>query len=246
MAKSEFILKAERRAKRLMRKAERSADAHVEPWHEMRREQEFEAVAGSVARQRALIGATGNPERSDAGPKRVEQSRSIPDPSMTDAEFLYQKRREQDRSERLGVKPRLDIGKVQAQENAMSRMGALCFIRPPKRQDHHERAAEQFKTLYEARYGLAGGSMDPSRIQVDTSPIAHDSGMAAKIDRTSAIKAAEDYLGPDMFRELVRVIILESPVGEGLTSRPAQRAADRLLDILDLLAEFWGAKSKAA
>lgn len=185
-------------------------------------------------------------QRGKALNKILIQNRMVPDPSMSDSEFLHQKRREQDRSERLGVKPRLDIGKVLAQENAMSRIGALCFIRPPRRQDYHERAAEQFKTLYEARYGLAGGSMDPSRIQVDTSPIAHDSGMAAKIDRTSAIKAAEDYLGPDMFRELVRVIILESPVGEGLTSRPAQRATERFLGILDLLAEFWGAKSRAA
>jgi hypothetical protein len=174
------------------------------------------------------------------------QNRLIPDPSMSDAEFLFQHNRERERADSIGVKPNLNIGRVWASENAMSRIGALCFIRPPRRQDHHERAAEQFKSLYEARYGLAGGSMDPSRVQVDRSPIAHDSGMAAKIDRTSAIKDAETYLGHDDFNELVRVIVLESPVGEGLTSRPAQRAAERLLHILDLLAELWGAKSRAA
>src|SRR4051812_32765325 len=72
--------------------------------------------------------------------------------------------------------------RVTVEENAMTRIGALCFIR--RRQPHHERAAEEFKSLYEARYGGNGGAMDPSRVQVDTSPIAHDSGMAAKIDRT--------------------------------------------------------------
>lgn len=180
------------------------------------------------------------------GNKLHISNRLIPDPSMSDAEFLHQHASERERADRAGVKPNLNIGKVWASENTVSRIGALAFIRPPKRQDHHERAAERFKSLYEARYGATGGAMDPSRIQVDTSAMAHDSGMASKIDRTAAIKDAEDHLGKPMFNELVRVIVLESPVGEGLTSRPAQRAADNLLDILDILAEFWGAKSRAA
>lgn len=178
----------------------------------------------------------------------------VPDPSMSDSEFLHQKRREQDRSERLGVKPRLDIGKVLAQENAMSRIGALCFIRPPKRQDHHERAAEQFKTLYEARYGLAGGSMDPSRIQVDTSPIAHDSGMAAKIDRTWKLRQAETDLGKPTFDRLIALCVLCIPCGEGAPTMPSGRPNDRwvrqsvetALDDLDRLSAIWGFKAKAA
>ena len=168
----------------------------------------------------------------------------VPDPSMSDAEFLHQRRREQDRAERLGVLPRLDIGKVRVDENAMARIGGLCFIR--RRLPYQEMVAEDFKTFYEALYGTQGGGMDPSREPVDTSPIAHDSGMAAKIDRSRKIRDLERDLPKSDFRELVRVIVLGAPAGEGLSWRRRQKAVDDLLRILDTVAALWGRKSKAA
>lgn len=166
---------------------------------------------------------------------RMTQNRLVPDPSMTDSEFYAQ---------RAANPTKPQLGKVWVEENAMTRIGALVFIR--RRLRHHEEAAERFKNLYEARYGSGNPAMDPSRVQVDTSPIAHDSGMAGKIDRTWQIKDAEDKLGKSSFDRLVACIVLCIPAGEGLSSRPRQRNVDQLLDDLDSLSTLWGYRSRAA
>lgn len=172
------------------------------------------------------------------------RSRLVPDPLMTDAEYLYQKNRERDRAEREGREPRLSIGKVWVKENALSRIGALCFIR--KREAHHEAVAERFKSLYEARYGAGNPVMDPGRVQVDTSPIAHDSGMAAKIDRTADLKRAEDALGKAAFDRLVALLVLEIPAGEGMHWRKRSLSVDEVLSDIDQLAAIWGYAKRAA
>lgn len=172
------------------------------------------------------------------------QNRLVPDPSMTDAEFLHQKNLERERAETLGVDPKLSIGKVWVTENAIERMGALCFIR--RREHHHEAAAEQFKALYEARYGTGNPALDTSRVIVDSSPIAHDSGMAAKIDRTWRLAQAESELGKAAFNRLVALLVLCIPAGEGLTSRPRQRSVDAVLFDLDRLSAVWGLAKRAA
>lgn len=175
---------------------------------------------------------------------RIIQNRLVPDPSMSDAEFLHQKNQERDRAEALGIEPRLSIGRVWVQENAVERMGALCFIR--RRERHHEAAAEQFKALYEARYGAGNPAMDASRVVVDTSPQAHDSGMAAKIDRTWQLRQAEEGLGKSAFNRLVALLVLHIPAGEGLSSRPRQRTIDMVLSDLDQLSSIWGYARRAA
>lgn len=176
---------------------------------------------------------------------RIEiRNRLVPDPMMTDAEYLHQKNVERERAEAMGREPRLSIGKVWVQENATARIGALCFIR--RKEAHHEMAAERFKSLYEARYGAGNGSMDPGRVQVDTSPIAHDSGMAAKIDRTIDLRDAETQLGKPAFDRLVALLVLCIPAGEGLSSRPRQRAVDAVLVDLDNLATVWRLMKRAA
>lgn len=162
---------------------------------------------------------------------------------MTDSEFYHQQAQEREDAERLGRDPRLTIGKVWVQENAMERIGALCFIR--RREAHHEMAAERFKALYEARYGIGNPALDASRVVVDTSPIAHDSGMAAKIDNTWRLKQAEDYDKP-MFNRLVALLVLCEPAGDGLSSRPRQRNVDLVLNDLDRLSTLWGLVKRAA
>jgi len=170
---------------------------------------------------------------------------------MTDAEFLHQKNVERERAEAAGQEPRLSIGRVWVQENAVERIGALCFIR--RREQHHEAAAEQFKALYEARYGAGNPALDASRVIVDTSPIAHDSGMAAKIDRTWRLEQAEQY-DKAMFNRLVALLVLCIPVSDyapkassGRTNdrRVRQLTDDALFD-LDRLAELWGLSRRAA
>lgn len=175
---------------------------------------------------------------------REIRNRLVPDPSMTDSEYLHQKNLERERAEATGKEPRLTIGKVWVEENAITRIGALVFIR--RREAHHELAAERFKSLYEARYGAGNPSMDPGRIQVDTSPIAHDSGMAAKLDNTWQLDVARATMGKEAFDRLVALLVLEIPVGNGLTSRPRQRSIDRVLADLDALSGIWKLSARVA
>lgn len=142
--------------------------------------------------------------------------------------------------------------RVTVEENAMTRIGALVFIR--RREKHHERAAEEFKSLYEARYGGQGGAMDPSRVQVDTSPIAHDSGMAGKIDRTVKLEMAIQALPKPSLDRLVACLILgvtcedqsdTMPSGKA-NMRQAGRCVDETLDALDTLSTIWGYRTRAA
>jgi hypothetical protein len=142
--------------------------------------------------------------------------------------------------------------RVTVEENAMTRIGALCFIR--KREDHHERAAAEFKSLYEARYGGQGGAMDPSRVQVDTSPIAHDAGMAGKIDRTVkleiALKAMDKLTKDRLIACLVLGVSCEDqsdtlPSGRA-NMRQSGRCVEETLAALDELATMWGYRTRAA
>lgn len=156
---------------------------------------------------------------------------------MTDAEYLYQKNRERDRAESMGTEPRLSLGKVWVQENAITRMGALCFIR--KREPHHEQVAERFKNHYERAFGAGNPGSDPSRVQVDTSKVAHDSGIVSKIEHASKIHQAEKALGKEAFDRLVAVIILEIPAGDGLHWRSRSGMVDLVLSDLDALSVVW-------
>jgi hypothetical protein len=142
--------------------------------------------------------------------------------------------------------------RVSVEENAMTRIGALCFIR--KREDHHERAAAEFKSLYEARYGGQGGAMDPSRVQVDTSPIAHDAGMAGKIDRTIKLEVALKAMDKLTKDRLVACLILGVSCEDQSATLPSGRAnrrhssrcVEETLAALDWLATQWGYRTRAA
>jgi hypothetical protein len=142
--------------------------------------------------------------------------------------------------------------RVSVEENAMTRIGALCFIR--KREDHHERAAAEFKSLYEARYGGQGGAMDPSRVQVDTSPIAHDAGMAGKIDRTVKLELALKAMDKLTKDRLIACIVLGVSCDEQADKMPSKQPNQRqvgqcvmqTLEALDWLATLWGYRTRAA
>lgn len=133
--------------------------------------------------------------------------------------------------------------KITVASNAMSRIGALCFIR--RREPHHEKAAERFKALCEARYEIGGGAIDPSRTPVDSSIVAHDAGMAARLDRTSewadlARPEAKGGLGGERMERLVFLIVLGVPAGQGATRRPQVRAIQQALDDVNRLSELFG------
>jgi len=170
-------------------------------------------------------------------------SRLVPDPSMTDAEYYAQRQANP-------TKPQ--IGKVWVEENPVTRMGALAFIR--KRLHHHEIAAERFKTDYEALFGSGVPALDNARPVVDRSPVAHDSGMAAKIDRGASLLAAMKYLGADGRDRIIACVVLAIPCEDAAARLPSgepnrrhvKREVDALLDALDSLSTFWGYRSRAA
>lgn len=208
-------------------------------------------VRASVARQRRLTGATGTPERQTSILKAVA-SRKVDNPDLTPGEHQAQWEREVEAARRQSRQPDFDAVKIWASENILNRIGALAFVR--KRQHHHELAAERLKALYEARYGMVGGAIDPSIEPVDTSSRAHDAGMAARIDRTIAIEDAETRMGPEPFRRLVAHIVLAVPCEQFADTMPGgkpnyrqvQKRVDLLLADLDALASIWGVLPRAA
>ena len=110
-----------------------------------------ELVERSVSERRKMWRSTGEPEGEVKPlPKKID-NRLVPDPLMTDSEFLHQRQSNP-------TKP--NIGRVWVQENAITRIGALCFIR--RRLHHHEMAAERFKGIYESCYGSGTPAVDPS------------------------------------------------------------------------------------
>lgn len=208
-------------------------------------------VRESVASQRRLTNASGTPESVTTIPK-VVAGRKVENPELTPGEHQAQWEREVEAARRQGRQPNFDAVKIWASENILNRIGALAYIR--KRQHHHELAAERLKALYEARYGMVGGAIDPSIEPVDTSSRAHDAGMAARIDRTIAIEDAETRMGAEPFRRLVTHIVLAVPCEQFADIMPSgkpnyrqvQKLVDRLLNDLDALADIWGVLPKAA
>lgn len=163
----------------------------------------------------------------------VRQHRQVPDPSMSDAEYLHQR----------SIAPhKPDIGKVWVQENPVTRIGALVFIR--QRSKHHERAAEAFKNDYEALYGSGSPGIDPSRQQVDTSTIGDDKGMVARLDRGKRLGDARELLGKDGFDALVACIVLGIPAGEGEHWRQRKDNVAAVLEALTRLAVAWGFQTR--
>lgn len=144
---------------------------------------------------------------------------------------------------------RLEQRKTTVTSNAMTRIGALCFIRPaPKgsRMPHHERAAEWFKSTYEACYGSGAPAVDPSKEPVDTSLTAHDAGMAEAIDRARELRDVETSLGKPRYDRLVALLVLGIPAGEGLHWRLRKEAVAQVLADLDQLAQARNFMAEAA
>ena len=146
---------------------------------------------------------------------------------------------------------------VVVQANASVRLGAMCYVRaakptdkpdlPNRRYPHHERTAERFKSEYEALFGAGVPALDNSRPVVDRSPVAHDSGMAAKIDRAASIKAAMAFLGAADRDKLIAWLVLCMPLDDLADTMPSgqrnQRQITALvtdrLAVLDRLAMHW-------
>ena len=173
---------------------------------------------------------------------KVIANRRVMDPSMSDAEYIYQ------RSRKPGDPT---VGTVWVSENAATRIGGLALIR--RALDHHKRAAEWFKNAYEALYG--GGmapAIDLSAVRVDTTIMAHDGGVVGRLDRAKSLQDAMDTLGKATSDRIIASVVLCIPCSEiappGPSGKPSGRAVERevdyLLDALDQLAEIRGFKMR--
>lgn len=122
--------------------------------------------------------------------------------------------------------------------NAMTRIGALCFIR--RREPHHEAAAAEFKGLYESCFGSGTPASNPEREPVDTSFVASDAGMVEMVERAHKLRRAETALTKPRYDRLVALLVLCVPAGEGLHWRDRKDAISEVLLDLDSLAAVWG------
>jgi hypothetical protein len=166
--------------------------------------------------------------------------RMVQDPMMTDAEYFHQ------RALHPG-KP--NLGRVLVQENLTTRIGGLAYVK--RRAKHQEMAAEHFKALYESMYGSGNPAIDAGRVQVDTTIIAHDGGMATRVDRGLKLHQAMEMLGKDDRDIVIAVVVLgvqcADVAKDGARGKPTGRtigaAVSQLLDALDRLAVAWGFKT---
>ena len=93
-------------------------DAHVVARREFKRGEIAPLVRQSVAEQRARFHTTGEPESIALTPHKQVRNRMVPDPSMTDAEFLHQKAVEMDRANSARSKPNLSGSNANASSSA--------------------------------------------------------------------------------------------------------------------------------
>lgn len=168
--------------------------------------------------------------------------RMVPNPAATDAITIAA-------IEKAQGKP--NAGKVAVLERLPTRIGGLYRVKI--RQAHHERAAETFKNLYEAAYSNGLEANDNSKVQVDTSITAHDSGMAAIVDKARKLHDARIRLGDVRFYTMVSFIVNHVPFGDTVDRNLPDRARrlavtaliiDALAD-LDKLCELWGISTRA-
>lgn len=170
------------------------------------------------------------------------ERRTVDDPMMTDSELIHQRAKSGNRL----------VGKIETTGNALTRIGALCYVR--RRLRHHEQAAERFKSLYESLYGSGMPAVDAGRIQVDTSIMAHDAGVASRLDRNADLGKAMTMLGKQASDRIIACVVLCVPCEEGVPLMPSGqrnqrlvgREVDALLAALDLLAAWWGFATKVA
>lgn len=158
----------------------------------------------------------------------------LDDPMMTDAELVYQRARKPGDPK---------VGKSPVDRNLLTTIGGLAMVR--RRLRHHEKAAEWFKSAYEAAYGSVGSGVDLEAVRVDRSIIAHDAGMANRIDRAREMYAVVKDLGgaiSEPVRLLTAVVVFGCSVSEvaGQGARPRERVTQALLDALDRVAEMRG------
>ncbi len=185
----------------------------------------------------------------------VISNRLVPDPSMSDSEYIHQ---------RASNPTKPNIGKVYVATNMTTLIGGLALVR--RALDHHKRAAEWFKTAYESLYG--GGmspALDMAKVRVDTSIMAHDNGEMARVDRgralTDMIMGRRDggrVIPPQLSREesdrIIASVVLGIPCGDMVDVLPSgrknrrqeAREVDALLDALDHVAELRGFKMRGA
>lgn len=147
-----------------------------------------------------------------------------------------------------------EAAKAWVEVNMIALIGALAYV-PPRsarnpngRLPHQDKAAAEFKSRYEAMYGMGNPAIDPSVEPVDTSRRAHDAGMAFRADNGRKLYEAMKALGKETSDRLVSVLVLEIPAGSEAPMLPSGKpnwryqgkAVRQVLSDLDALANMWG------
>ncbi len=180
-------------------------------------------------------------KRKGQSVEAIIEERRVDNPSYTDGLYYGDSEQVRDRNMHVVVT-----------ENAMTRLGAFCHVKARNRLPHHERTAERFKSEYEALFGSGVPALDNSRPVVDRSPVAHDSGMAAKVDRGRDIIAVLAYLGKSDADLMIDWLVLCTPASEYADMMPSgvrnQRQISEYvamrLAVLDRLAVHWNYGSR--
>jgi hypothetical protein len=145
----------------------------------------------------------------------------------------------------MGRPASVNVGTVVVEENARTRIGGLANIKAKR--PHHEKAAELLKNMWEGIFGGDVSATDAGRVQVDTSKIAHDCGLPAKIDRSTLLLLVRKRLSNEAYELVIDVVCigrsLAAIVGDGLPDREKRAAVVEkriaLLEALDVVAEIW-------
>lgn len=172
----------------------------------------------------------------------IIENRLVRDPMITDAEYLYQKRQEAERSEKTGRPQNLDIGKIAATVNMLEMLGGLARI-TEGRKEHHMMAAARFRTIHSlAQIGNAR-SIDYEAIRVDGEPARRtplEIGDSARREYREVIQV----LGMRLGALIENVIIYDRPVraiaigyGYGESGTARRKIREELLYGLDIMAE---------
>lgn len=170
----------------------------------------------------------------------------VPDPHMSDAEFIYQKDQARKRAEARGTQPNPNVGLVSVSRNMQTLMGGFCRFHGNRSQNQ---AAAKFRSLYESAQLGGGRACDPSVEPVDGGGVNPESVFERGADARKRLNEVRGILGEQVYRRVEFVIMGENGPTTYARWRFGMRSPDgraigrgqvEVRDYMDLLARAWG------
>lgn len=165
----------------------------------------------------------------------IIQTRMIPDPMISDSEFIHQR----------SNKPGPHVGKIAAQVNMVELIGGFARFR--NRTEAQEKAAAHYRILFERAQIGGARALDYAAVKVDTS--GPDWGATADIGAWArqGYAVARATLGHERSQLMDNIIVHDMSM-RGLFpgARLRERMAHEVRDCLDVLAVEFGFQTRAA